>query len=32
MLLRSLAALFGARQAPLGKTLSAYWAVMRSAL
>jgi len=32
MLLRSLAALFGARQAPLGETLSAYWAVMRSAL
>lgn len=31
MLLRSLAALFGARQAPLGETLSAYWAVMRSA-
>jgi N-acetylglucosaminyl-diphospho-decaprenol L-rhamnosyltransferase len=29
MLLRSLAALFGARQAPLGETLSAYWAVMR---
>ena len=29
MLLRSLAALFGARQAPLGETLSAYWAVIR---
>ncbi len=32
MLLRSLAALFGARQAPLGETLSAYWAVIRSRL
>ncbi len=32
MLLRSLAALFGARQASLGETLSAYWAVMRSRL
>jgi hypothetical protein len=31
MLLRSLAALFGARQAPLGETLSAYWAVVRRA-
>ena len=31
MLLRSLAALFGARQAPFGETLSAYWAVIRSA-
>jgi GT2 family glycosyltransferase len=31
MLLRSLAALFGARQAPLGETLSAYWTVIRSA-
>lgn len=31
MLLRSLAALLGARQAPLGETLSAYWAVIRSA-
>ena len=30
MLLRSLAALFGARQASLGETLSAYWAVIRS--
>jgi len=30
MLLRSLAALFGARQAPLGETLAAYWAVIRS--
>ena len=30
MLLRSLAAVFGARQAPLGETLSAYWAVARS--
>ena len=30
MLWRSLAALFGARQAPLGETLSAYWAVIRS--
>jgi N-acetylglucosaminyl-diphospho-decaprenol L-rhamnosyltransferase len=30
MLLRSLAAVFGARQAPLGETLSAYWAVIRS--
>ncbi len=29
MLLRSLAALFGAREAPLGETLSAYWAVIR---
>ena len=31
MLMRSLAALFGAREAPLGETLSAYWAVIRSA-
>ncbi len=31
MLLRSIAALVGARQTPLGETLSAYWAVMRSA-
>lgn len=31
MLLRSLAALFGKRQAPLGETLSAYGAVIRSA-
>jgi len=31
MLLRSLAALFGARQAPLGETLSAYWTVIRRA-
>jgi GT2 family glycosyltransferase len=31
MLLRSLAALFGARQAPLGETISAYWTVVRSA-
>lgn len=30
MLLRSLGALCGARKAPLGETLSAYWAVMRS--
>jgi N-acetylglucosaminyl-diphospho-decaprenol L-rhamnosyltransferase len=30
MLLRSLAALFGARQAPLPEVLSAYWAVARS--
>ena len=30
MLLRSLAALFGAREAPLGETLSAYWTVARS--
>jgi GT2 family glycosyltransferase len=30
MLLRSLAALIGARQARLGETLSAYWAVVRS--
>ncbi len=30
MLLRSLGALFGARQAPLGETLSAYWAVIRT--
>lgn len=29
MLLRSVGALFGARQAPLGETLSAYWAVTR---
>src|SRR5450759_55674 len=29
MLMRSLAALFGARPATLGDTLSAYWAVMR---
>jgi N-acetylglucosaminyl-diphospho-decaprenol L-rhamnosyltransferase len=29
MLLRSLAALFGAREAPLGETLPAYWAVVR---
>ncbi len=29
MLLRSLAAVFGARQAPLGETLSGYWAVIR---
>jgi GT2 family glycosyltransferase len=31
MLLRSIAAVFGARQAPLGETLSAYRAVVRSA-
>jgi len=31
MLLRSLAALFGVRQAPLGETLSAYWTVIRRA-
>jgi N-acetylglucosaminyl-diphospho-decaprenol L-rhamnosyltransferase len=31
MLLRSLAALFGRRQVPLGETLSAYWAVISSA-
>ncbi len=31
MLLRAMAAVFGARQAPLGETLSAYWTVMRSA-
>ena len=31
LLLRSLAALFGAHQAPLGETLSAYWAVVRVA-
>jgi GT2 family glycosyltransferase len=31
MLLRSLAALFGRRQAPPSETLSAYWAVIRSA-
>ncbi|MGB8888143.1 MAG: glycosyltransferase family 2 protein [Candidatus Korobacteraceae bacterium] len=30
MLLRSVGALFGARKAPLGETLEAYWAVMRS--
>ncbi len=30
MLLRSVGALFGARGAPLGKTLEAYWAVMRA--
>ncbi len=30
MLLRSVVALFGARQAPLGETLSAYWAVIGS--
>jgi N-acetylglucosaminyl-diphospho-decaprenol L-rhamnosyltransferase len=30
MLLRSIGALFGARGAPLGKTLEAYWAVMRA--
>jgi N-acetylglucosaminyl-diphospho-decaprenol L-rhamnosyltransferase len=30
-LLRSIAAVFGVRQAPLGETLSAYWTVMRSA-
>ena len=29
MLLRSVAALFGARQAPLGETLAAYWNVVR---
>ncbi len=29
MLLRSIAAVFGARQAPLGETLSAYWGVIR---
>ena len=32
MLLRSVAALFGARPAPLGETLSAYWSVVRSAI
>jgi len=31
MLLRLIAALFGARKAPLGETLSAYWAVIRKA-
>ncbi len=31
MLLRSIGALFGARKAPLGETLSAYWAVVRKA-
>jgi N-acetylglucosaminyl-diphospho-decaprenol L-rhamnosyltransferase len=31
MLMRSLAALFGARPGPLGETLSAYWAVIRGA-
>jgi len=30
MLLRSVAALFGARKAPLGETLSAYWGVVRA--
>ncbi|MGA2903920.1 MAG: glycosyltransferase family 2 protein [Candidatus Korobacteraceae bacterium] len=30
MLLRSVAALFGARKAPLGETLSAYWGVIRA--
>ncbi len=32
MPLRSIAALFGVRQAPLGETLSAYWSVMRMTL
>jgi len=31
MLLRSVGALFGARKAPLGETLSAYWGVVRAA-
>ncbi len=31
MLLRSIGALLGARKAPLGQTLSAYWAVIRKA-
>lgn len=31
MLLRSAAALFGARKAPLGKSLAAYWVVIRAA-
>jgi N-acetylglucosaminyl-diphospho-decaprenol L-rhamnosyltransferase len=30
MLLRSIGALFGARKAPLGETLSAYWGVVRA--
>ncbi len=30
MLLRSVAALFGARKAPLGETVSAYWGVVRA--
>ncbi len=30
MLLRSVAALFGARKAPLGETLSAYWGAVRA--
>ena len=30
MLLRSVAALFGARQAPLAETIAAYWAVVRN--
>ena len=30
MLLRSVTALFGARKAPLGETLSAYWGVVRA--
>jgi GT2 family glycosyltransferase len=32
MLLRSVAALFGARKAPLGETLSAYWGVVRAVM
>ena len=32
MLLRSIGALFGARQAPLKDSLAAYWAVVRAVL
>ena len=32
MVLRSIGALFGARKAPLGETLSAYWAVVAQSI